>query len=1101
PPEFLDSTSDLITETWLGVPILASDQILGVVNIQSYKQNAFDDEHVRLLQTLSSNMGVAIENARLFEAEQQRAAELQIINSVQAALAAELNIQGIYEAVGDKIREIFNQRDTNIRIYDPETNLIHFPFVHEKGERISVDPTPLTGGFSGHVLSSGETLVINENMEAVMAKYESYTVPGTYDDKSALFVPLIAGDQVRGMINLVDMEREHAFSESDVRLLQTLANSMSVALENARLFDETQRLLKETEQRNKELALINSVQDGLAQVLDHQAIIELVGEKIREILQARNMSIRLYDPATDLISFPYLLDSNLREQIDPQPLGTGIAAHIINNKEKLIINEDLPERMAELGSGWLVTTIEDQDKAIAGVPILVGDRAIGTIILGSKRENAFSESDVRLLQTLAGSLGTSLENARLYQETERRASEMAALAEVGRDISATLELEVVLEQIAGHAMNLLNADTSALFLPDPHRPAIFKAITAVGDEAEEIMATEIALGKGVLGDIARTGVAEVVNDSSSDPRVAVIPGTELQENEHMLVSTLMSSGSLRGLMSVWRVGHGRGFDQEELNFLNGLSQQAVIAIENARLYEEAQVSKQLAEDANQAKSAFLANMSHELRTPLNAIIGFTRIVKRKARGTMPEKQVDNLGKVLASAEHLLGLINTILDIAKIEAGRMEVSPAEFEIRPLVEMCLTTAQPLVRSGVKLRSVVSPDLDRAYSDQDKVKQILLNLLSNAAKFTHEGEIVVGVTNDGGRKTNDGILEIAVHDTGIGMNEEQLQRVFDEFQQADVTTTRQYGGTGLGLSISKQLAQLLDGDLTASSIEGEGSIFTLTLPLRFGEKRLSSTNVNSRQLRSETAPIVHSHTVHSPLILAIDDNPDVVAILEEDLTEAGYQVVGALTAEEGLAQARVLRPSAITLDIILPDQDGWQVLHELKTNPVTREIPVIILTIVDNKAMGLRLGAADYLVKPVDSATLLATLARMAPATGDQMRLLVVDDDPDVHEMIAQLLEDMPYVIETAVDGLDALEKIADDKPDAVLLDLMMPRLDGFGLLSRLRKDPETVGIPVVVLTSKNLTEAETAVLQANTQQVIQKEGLVGDSLLSELRWIMR
>ena len=293
-------------------------------------------------------------------------------------------------------------------------------------------------------------------------------------------VPIISSDRVLGLIGIENHERENAYGPSEVRLMTTIAASLGTALENARLFDETQRLLQETEQRNTELALINSVQDGLARELDQQAIIELVGEKIHEILQVENMSIRLYDAATGLISYPYILDNGIREEIDPQPLVSGIAAHIINNKEMLIINSDLGRRMEEFGSGWLVTTTAEQDKSIAGVPILVGDQAVGTIILASKQEDAFSPADMRLLQTLSGSLGVALNNARLYDETQRRAREMSALVEVGRDISATLELADVLERISIHAQELLQVDSSAVFLPDPERTDVFTAITAIG---------------------------------------------------------------------------------------------------------------------------------------------------------------------------------------------------------------------------------------------------------------------------------------------------------------------------------------------------------------------------------------------------------------------------------------------------------------------------------------------------------------------------------------------------------------------------------------------------------------------------------------------
>ncbi|MFM8426394.1 MAG: GAF domain-containing protein, partial [Chloroflexota bacterium] len=306
--------ADERANTYLGIPIIIGDFVAGVVSVQSYKESAFNDSDIRLLSTLASSMGVALENARLFDETQrllkiteERNAELAIINSVQAALAAELNIQGIYDAVGDKIREIFHNKDISIRILDAKTNLMHIPYVYENGERFYIEPAPHQDtGFAGHVLRTRETIVINENMEEESKKYGSFVVGDTSASKSELFVPLVVGDQARGLINLMDIEREHAFSESDVRLLQTLANSMSVALENARLFDETQRLLKITEDRAAELAIINSVQEGLASKLEMSAIYELVGDKLCEVFDSQDLDIRLFNPQTGLVELPYL---------------------------------------------------------------------------------------------------------------------------------------------------------------------------------------------------------------------------------------------------------------------------------------------------------------------------------------------------------------------------------------------------------------------------------------------------------------------------------------------------------------------------------------------------------------------------------------------------------------------------------------------------------------------------------------------------------------------------------------------------------------------------------------------------------------------------
>jgi signal transduction histidine kinase/CheY-like chemotaxis protein len=489
------------------------------------------------------------------------------------------------------------------------------------------------------------------------------------------------------------------------------------------------------------------------------------------------------------------------------------------------------------------------------------------------------------------------------------------------------------------------------------------------------------------------------------------------------------------------------------------------------------------EAASRHKSEFLASMSHELRTPLNAIIGFSRLVMRRSRDVLPTRQYENLEKILISAEHLLALINDVLDLSKIEAGRVEVRPVAFDIEALVDLCLRTVEPLVKSErVHLVKAIETDLPRLHTDEDKVKQILINLLSNAIKFTDEGTITVTVARRGHDVT------LAVADSGIGIPTDKLDLIFEEFRQVDSTNTRKRGGTGLGLAISRRFARLLGGDLTVTSTPEAGSVFTLRLPPRY------EAGPPVTRASAPTPPDPHVRPEGGRIVLAIDDDPDAIYLLQENLAEAGYRVVGALGADEGLRKARDLLPFAITLDITMPQRNGWEVLHDLKSDPTTRNIPVIVVSIVDSKELGYRLGAADYLLKPFNREAIVDTLARLPSRQG---RLLVVDDDPRVVDLVRQFLEGEPYEVVSAVDGEEALKAIARRPPDIILLDLLMPGVDGFAVIEHLHKSARGRAIPIIVLTAKQLESAERVWLEQSVVKIVQKLGLDRDTFLRDLQ----
>ncbi|MEM8777460.1 MAG: response regulator [Cyanobacteria bacterium P01_G01_bin.49] len=502
--------------------------------------------------------------------------------------------------------------------------------------------------------------------------------------------------------------------------------------------------------------------------------------------------------------------------------------------------------------------------------------------------------------------------------------------------------------------------------------------------------------------------------------------------------------------------------------------------------EEVKKAKASAEEANQAKSSFLANMSHELRTPMNAIIGYSEMLQEEAEDLGQEDFLPDLQKIHASGKHLLNLINDILDLSKIEAGRMEIYPETFEVTTLIEEITATIDPLIQKNANSLIIrCSDDVGSMYSDLTKMRQSLFNLLSNASKFTDKGTITLDVERYS--KDNRDWLRFQVSDSGIGISPDQIDKLFKEFSQADASTTRKYGGTGLGLAITKKFCQMMEGDISVKSQAGKGSTFTIDVP--------AQVTVAQNPTLAERSENVHLPSHSLDTILVIDDDPQVRDIIERFLTKQGFFVKTASSGQEGLKLAKEIQPDAIILDVMMPEMDGWAVLSTLKADTQLAQIPVTMMTMVDDKNRGFALGATDYLLKPIDRHALMAILERyqLNPSASTVM---VVDDEATMREMTRRQLEKQGWDVIEAENGLQALEMMANYSPALIVTDLMMPEMDGFELIERLREHPQWNLVPVIVLTAKDLTQNESDRLNVSVQRVFQKGAYDRHTLLLEV-----
>jgi signal transduction histidine kinase/CheY-like chemotaxis protein/HAMP domain-containing protein len=499
--------------------------------------------------------------------------------------------------------------------------------------------------------------------------------------------------------------------------------------------------------------------------------------------------------------------------------------------------------------------------------------------------------------------------------------------------------------------------------------------------------------------------------------------------------------------------------------------------ELAGLVHELEIARDAAQEASRTKSSFLANMSHELRTPLNAIIGVTEMLQEDARELNREDEIEPLDRVQRAARHLLALINDILDLSKIEAGKMDLVLERFSIATLIDDVVHTVESIASKNGNRIVVNCPDgIGSIYADQIRVRQALMNLVSNASKFTSNGTVTVSAatmrTVDGDR------VEFAVMDTGIGMSPDQLAKLFQEFSQADSSTTRKYGGTGLGLAISRRFCQMMGGDISVESELGHGSKFVITLPIHGGDAETPVRTSEPSRLR------MAGSQRQAPLILVVDDDPTVREVVGRYLEREGFTFAEANGGREGLRLARELNPAAITLDITMPDLDGWTVLAAIKGDPALAEIPVILLTIIDEKNRGFALGASEYLVKPIDREKLIRVLRQLSTPSGGS--ILVVDDDQISRAGLRNSLEQADWQVVEADNGQVALTLLKEGSPSAILLDLMMPEMDGFEFLDEIRRHEEWRDIPVIVITARDVTAEERARLNGRVESVVQKTG---------------
>ena len=856
-----------------------------------------------------------------------------------------------------------------------------------------------------------------------VAKEPEY-VPGL-SSGSEVDVPILAGDEVLGVL-VVESREPKAFGEADFEILTAAAQLAGIALARIRLLDQQQRILSAERRRADEREALLATIGDLSAELELSRLLEAVLGRAVTLLGAVGGELATYDEARGelVIAANHGMKSDSRGT--RLKVGEGAMGWVVRNGEQLII----PDYQTWSGRSNQYAKIDARAAVVA--PLLIGGRPVGAInVWHTEASKSFGPSDQRLLNLFGQQAAIALENAHLFAAAQRERQFFEILVSNSPVAIVVLDLEhrvlscnVAFERLYGFTQ----AEVQGRSLDD--------LITTPETRAQAVSYTTQASRHQVVQGF---GQRRRKDGTMVDVEVLAVP--------------VVINGERVGMMGLYH-------DVTELL-----------------------AARKASEEANSAKSRFLANMSHELRTPLNAIIGYSEMLEEETTEQGHPDYAPDLQKIRAAGRHLLALINDVLDLSKIEAGKMELHLETFELVPAIETVAATVAPLIeKNGNTLKLALAPGLGAMRGDLTRVRQILFNLLSNASKFTERGTITLTAQPEGAA------LVFTVADTGIGMTEEQLGRLFQAFSQAEAATASKYGGTGLGLAISKMFCEMMGGTITVASTPGVGTSFTVRLPREVAERRESEPP-------RERVPAVAGT---AGTVLVIDDDPAARQLLSRMLQKEGFQVLEATGGEEGIELARVQRPDVITLDVLMPGLDGWGVLAVLKSDTALATIPVVMVTITDDRQLGFSLGAVEYLSKPIDRARLGAVVARYKrePAGGTAPHVLVVEDDPPTRTMLRRTLEKEGWVVREADNGRAGLEQVSAESPALILLDLLMPEMDGFEFLEGLRSHPAP-SPPVVVITAKELTEQDRQRLNGGVRAVVQKRPQDFEGLLAEVR----
>ena len=893
-------------------------------------------------------------------------------------------------------------------------------------------------------------------------------------------------------------------------------------------FENAVQRNQELEQANKELRkaletieTINEVSEKLNRSLNPEEVAEAVAIGVKRLIDYGECRIyRIDDDGQYLIPLYYgkekidPLDSEAIEDIKLE-VGDGIIGLAFAKGKAEMVGD-----VSKHPKSHFPEADKPPQESMLAVPMQYEDQTLGVIALSKSGLHQFSDAHLRILSILAGQAGVAIENARLMQQERRRTRQLSLINEVSKKAASTLDIDELCHLAVDSIHSEYEHAQVLLMLMDEKAQELYLQ-TQKGPYTDQIpKKLRCGLGEGIEGRAANSGDVVVARNIKSEKDLKPL----IPESESELAVPLKKGDNLIGILHLVSKKL-YDFDEKDIAMMKTLTDQIAMAIENAQLYESEKKNTEMAQAASRAKSEFLANMSHEIRTPMNSIIGFSDLLLQE---NLPEDLADFVRTIKINGEELLHIINQILDLAKVETGRMEVDIVDFDLHEMVENVSQLIRPRVLDkGLAFSCNTDPEiLPPIESDRLKIRQILVNLLGNAVKFTEEGSVRMEVTVEQKKGRKKGTFYARIIDTGVGIPKEKQAAVFESFTQADASITRRFGGTGLGLTLCQQMVELMGGKIWLESEEGKGSTFCFKLPVKVIETKAHVKTTTKKKIEKEVKPKVEEEEItpdekassllsqvkdkvgipedgSQPTVLIIEDNASTTALLRRYLERDGYVVESANTGEDGLLKAKFYRPHAIILEILLPGKmDGWEVLRNLKNGNLTKNIPVIVCSVLSNQKKAFSLGAVEYVEKPAKEKAILETLHRFIgmPETKDK-EVLVVDDDRTVLVLFERMLAREGIKVKTFDNGRPAIDYIErSDNIALVILDLLMPGVDGFDVLAKLKRSKKSQNIPVVIYTGKKLTAKDRSRLSHHYELLLQKTEETPDTLLTQLKHLV-